>query len=278
MKLKSFANIISALIIILFMGFVFYLGWEQLELEENTYGVVYTKISGWRDEVLDTKGFNWSPEKVIPTIYTVHKFKIEEHSFKSEHQGYLSSYKLYLPDDSIDPDNFKYNCSVIIDYKLKEDQLTKLVKSGLFTQATFDQWEKNNQLKMKELIESYLNSNIGKSDSNHISNIEESLSEFFSYYSFKNIIINLSKPDTELYSTLKERYLSILKTKSDAEITYISKSLEQQNDEILKLDLLKKYGEVFTQYPIMIEYIKVDNERLLDRAEMEDFIQPRNQN
>lgn len=276
MKLKSFANILSTLIILAFLGFVFYLGWEQLELKENTYGIVYTKTSGWRDKPLSTNGFNWSFEKVIPTNYTVHKFKIEEESLTFKKQGFLPSYKLYLVDNTINEANFKFNYKVTIDYKLKAESLSGMVKSGTFTQESYESWKNRNNKKIEDLISIYIDENIVQS--NLKDGVYEILNESLPHYIFTDLILEVKKPDIELYNRLKGRYLSILETKSEAEVSYISKSLEQQNDEILKLDLLRKYGEVFSQYPIMIEYLKVDNEKLLDRAELKDFIQPRSQN
>lgn len=279
MKLKSFFNTILTLIFLSILGFAFYLGLEQIELDENTYGIVFTKTTGWKDQLLEKKGFKWSIEKVIPTNYKIHKFKIEKIPISINTTETLPSGDLYADFAQIDKSNFKYNYSVNSFVKFKKEYLINYTQKGYFTEETFNNWIENKTNIIKESIISYINHKIELGETLTInSNVSNYITSTFPDFSFDEIIINLKQSDFVLYNTVRSRYINYIETQKEAEKKYLKRSLEDQNELKLKLELIELYGEVFTKYPIMIEYIKADKGLALDRARLEDFIVNQNRN
>ncbi|OQY40222.1 MAG: hypothetical protein B6229_02255 [Spirochaetaceae bacterium 4572_7] len=278
MKLKSFINRILILLLIIFAGFIFWLGWEQLELKENTYGVVFTKTSGWKKKLITTENFNWSFERLIPTNYTIHKFLIEKKSMTISNKSFLPAAELYAGLSSIPSSNFEYNYSIATNVSLKKEKLISLCRNGIITQGSFENWESVKTDNMKESLDNFVKDKINRGETITLSSAARNfLSDEYPNFTIDTIIVTLELPDMPLYTSARNRYLQYIEAKIIADAEYIGESLKQENREALKLDLLKKYGEIFTQYPIMIEYLKVDSGKQLDRASITDFITLQNQ-
>lgn len=278
MKIRTILNTVMLVIIVVFAGFVFWLGLENRELKENSVGIVYTKTSGWSEKVLIPGKFNWSFQKVIPTNYTLHTFLIETQNINFEIKDTLPSSNLYASFNSIEVDNFNYSFNFSGNIKLNSDYIPKLVQDGEFTQDNFLKWQEENIQKIKNILKIYISKSVIISNTLEMNSVtEEYISNLFPYYNFRDIYINIKSPDMELYEVCRKRYIQNIETQTSADEEYLVQSLKQQNEEQLKLDLLKKYGEIFTSYPIMIEYLKIDTDMVLDRATMEDFISPQYQ-
>lgn len=279
MKLKSFFNTILFMLFLSILGFGFYLGLEQVDLEENTYGIVFTKTTGWKDTLLEKKGFRWSIEKVIPTNYIVHKFKIEKLAIAINEAETLPSGDLYADFAKIDKANFQYNYRVNTFVKFKKEYLISYAQKGYFTQETFNSWISNKTKTIEESLTSYINGKIEIGETLTLnSNVLNHITSLFPEFTFDEIIINLKQSDYVLYNSVRNRYINFIETQTEAEKKFLKKSFEDQNELKLKLELIEMYGKVFTKYPIMIEYIKADKGLALDRARLEDFIVKQNQN
>lgn len=278
MKLKSILNRIMLLLILLFSGFVFWLGLENIKLQENSYGIVYTKISGWSDSILISGKFSWNFEKVIPGNYTVHIFKIEKQDISYTISENLPSSDLYATFNSINSNNFEYSYNLTGSIKFNPDYLSKLTANGTFTRDSFNSWQQKNILEIQNILKNYIKEKIADSETITINGSAGNyISELFPHFYIYDIFININSPDMELYNNCRNRYLQNLTAQTSADKKYLIESLNQQNEEKLRLNLLKQYGEVFTTYPIMIEYLKIDQGMTLNRAVLEDFIAPRNQ-
>lgn len=278
MKLKSALNRLMLTIIIIFLGFVFWLGLENRELQENSFGIVFTKTSGWGEKVIDSNKLNWNFEKIIPNNYTLHVFTVKTISINFSQSGTLPSGNLYATFNSIDSTNFKYSYDFTGGLRLNKAYLPKLVAGGTFTMENFEVWQQNSINEIKNILRTYLNDKIISSETITINNAsQEYIYQMYPYFNFDEFFVNLNSPDMLLYNSCRNRYLQNMEAQSSADEKYLIQSLKQQNEENFKLDLLKKYGELFTKYPIMIEYLKIDKGMVLDRATMDDFIAPQYQ-
>lgn len=279
MKLKSFVNRILLLLLLAFFIFVFYLGMEKIELEENQYGIVFTKTSGWSDRIVDKEGFSWSYEKVIPENYNIHKFRIEKSYLELKGNGTLPSGKLYADFSGISDSNFNYSYAISTFFKFNKDYLRDYVIKGYFTEESYSAWIENSKTSISNYINGYINKRVN--DGNYFTfkaDITQDLRSSYPHFHFEELSVNITSPDLNLYKTSREYYINHIEEKIAAEKEFLGESLKQQTNQKVKLELLKMYGEVFTQYPIMIEYIKADQNMILDRAKLEDFIPHQSQN
>lgn len=279
MKIKTFFNTIFLIILLAIAGFVFYLGWEQIDINENSYGIVYTKTGGWKKQLLTKEGFTWSIEKLVPTNYTLHQFKITKNSLVTSEDNFYPSGVLYASFSNIPADNFKYSYNLSLNSKFDKNFLIDFVNNGYFNESSFDQWIANKEEALIKSLNEYLNSKINSGETFNLKN--DALSYIkgqFPYFFIDELIINLNPGDRTLYNSARSRYLKYMEEKEIAEGKYLAKKLEQESNHKANLELLEAYGEVFTKYPIMIEYIKADTGMELDRARLNDFISNQNQN
>lgn len=279
MKIKTFFNTILFLIMLAAAGIVFYLGWEQLNINENSYGIVYTKTSGWSDRLLTKEGFSWNIEKVIPTNYTLHQFKILKNNLNMDHKNYYPSGELYATFSNIPKDSFLYSYNLNFNLKFDKNFLVNFVNNGYFNQESYEEWISSKEVAVQKTLKEYLNNKINSGETFNLKgDALNYIKGQYPYFFIDELIINLNPGDRTLYTSARSRYLSYLEEQEIAEGKYLAKKLEQESNHKAKLELLKAYGEVFTQYPIMIEYIKADTGMELDRARLKDFISIQNQN
>lgn len=273
MKIKTAFNIILLLILVAFAVFILYLGWEQRELDESSYGVVHTKTSGWKTDVYSTETFGWSFEKVIPENYKMHIFTIKSNSYGYTHSEELPSAVLYANFSSIKSSDFQYKYTLTASYSFNPQYLVSMTENGSITAESFNEWLTGRTEEIQNILKAYIRERIINSELITLEGACHAyITEQYPYLSFSNININLEKPDMVLYNRARSRYLQNMEIETNAEEEYLLERLRQQNNESLKLDLLRKYGEVFTEYPIMIEYLKIDREMLLDRATLKDLL------
>ena len=237
MKFKKFLNRIMLLTITVFLGFIFWIGIESKNLPENSIGIRYTKTTGWHNKPLESGNFSWSYEKVIPNNYNLHVFNIKPIDISFNTEKSLPSSELYANYNNIDVDNFNYSYRVTSNYKIKNESVLTLVSQGVFTESNFKEWETNNVEKIKNIIDIYISNRILTEDTDNIaSDLKEYLSSEYIYYNINEFNLYLTKPDLELYNTLKSRYLEELTIKESASKEYLVESLKQKNKEQLKLD------------------------------------------
>lgn len=273
MKLKTTFNLLLILILLAFALFLTYLGWEQRELDERSYGVVYTKTGGWKSDIYSTDSFGWSFEKLIPENYKMHIFTINSNNYSYSHSEKLPSAELYANFSSINSSDFNYSYTLTASYSFNPNYLVSMTEDGSITEENFTLWLQDRTNEIQNILKSYIRERVVNSELITIEGACHTyISEQYPYLGFSDIKINMQKPDMVLYNRARNRYLQNMEIETSAEEEYLLESLRQQNSENHKLELLKKYGEVFTQYPIMIEYLKIDRDLSLDRATFEDLL------
>jgi hypothetical protein len=73
-------------------------------------------------------------------------------------------------------------------------------------------------------------------------------------------LVSLDLPDLELYRTAKTFYLELTAVKNSSLQRELVQTAQQRAQNEVKIDLLKRYGTLFEEYPILIQYIEADPE------------------
>jgi len=267
--------IIFLILIILIGGTGFYFGWIQFQLEENTYGVIFTKTGGYDEGIVSPGTFIWRWEALIPTNFTLHSFEITPRSKAFLKKGILPSGDIYgTVLDS--PVQFDYALDLKIQYTLIPDKLPLLVAENGVTPENISEWYDQLELQLSNAVTSLIEERIAAFDSPSDqfllspvnSYLQEELNEKFDYIQIIDVsILELQFPDIALYSTARDYYLSLLLTRRDAEEETLKKERSWMVSEESKLEVLKKYGEVFTEYPGLIQFLA-----LRDQQDLQDLL------
>ena len=73
-------NFICFLILLIFAGFVFFIGWTQIKVKPGTIGIVQSKTSGISSKIVIPGKFSWHKEFLIPTNAQIEKFEYKPYN------------------------------------------------------------------------------------------------------------------------------------------------------------------------------------------------------
>ena len=280
MKVKLFLFFI---LLILIGGAVFYFGWIQFQLEEHSYGVVFSKTSGYEQEVVRPGEFNWRWEALIPTNLTLHEIEVLPQTIDIEKSGSLPSGSVYSAAVEGTTD-FEYSLVLSLAYSLQPEQLPQLVKEDALTADSLDDYYQKAEQRINSLIGSYVENRISSNQDVSIDDFKtsafetsliEELRKKFSHFEIKNVALTqLEIPDIDLYQAARSYYFNMLETRQETETATLQQEREWIVSQESKLEVLKKYGELFTEYPGLIQYMALRENRDLQQLLPEiDLIQ-----
>ena len=134
-------------------------------------------------------------------------------------------------------------------------------------------------------IEQRINSGISGYIENRISRNEDISAEDFKTAAFEQALIEriqgelpfvaiqsvaltqLTVPDIRLYQAARSYYFDLLQTRQETETATLEREREWVVSQESKLEVLRKYGQLFTEYPGLIQYMALG-----ETGEFEDLL------
>lgn len=243
-------------------GTVFYLGWIQIHLGPDLYAVAFTKTGGWDESVMTPGKFIWRWERLIPTNMTLYKFPLKPVSTRIQTQGSFPSADLY---SSLleNPSGFSYSLELSLNFSIKPDNLPSLVTENSLTPDNLDTWYEGIKASLTNRITEGI-INLANSSPDKLltinRNIEDLIITAFPYLDFSEILVlDLNIPDLDLYEKTREKYFEVMEAKSAALIRSLEAAVEKQSQEASRFELLTKYGQLLTEYPILLDYLTLES-------------------
>ncbi|RKX73381.1 MAG: hypothetical protein DRP87_18995, partial [Spirochaetes bacterium] len=252
-------------------------GWIQIHLPANTYAVLFTKTSGFEEEVIKPGEFVWRVEKLIPKNMIIYSFEIKPHSTIVELHGSLPSGEVYASTLDAKPD-FSYSLEFFITFILKPEQLPRLVMDEKLFPDQLDDWYRRIADECAVEASSFLSSKFR--DPAYLGGINyqyETLAEelrdhingFFQSIRIINIIPRkVEFPDLELYQRAKEQYLALLEERQRIFIEETREAARKEAVEENRIKTLSRYGELLSKYPILLKYLALESGKVDIPAEI----------
>ena len=262
---KRISNTFSFLILLGFAGFVFYLGWVQFSIPENHYALAFSKTGGYDSYLMKPGEFYWRWENLFPTNMTLHIFELPWKSNTFSLKGELPSGKEYA---SLlqNPDAFNFDISINMNYRMDPVSLFSMIQKEDFRFDQIDSWYTLFPGSAEAKIKNFILQEIPFDASNY-AQMEKFLLEYlksqFPHAEFSGFYIQeWTLPDIELYEHTRDIYINGIKSNRE-----YAAELEKQNAELerllnSKMDLLKEYGSVLTEYPVLLEYFNLEKEKI----------------
>ncbi len=265
--------IVILIILILLAGTGFYFGWVQFQLSPNTYAVIFTKTSGWEEDVIPPGTFAWRIERLLPTNMTLLTFPLETKTLTIETKGELPSGEVYstLMDN---PSKFTYSFDIKITYTLDPNTLPTLAQKYHLTQdKTETLYEEINQ-QIEAVAHSTIYNLIRSSENTDISSLhtllpkklkETIIEENPSVNVLSAVPLHIQIPDYELYLHLKDQYFQLMETRHESLTEEVSKRSADELESNREFEELTRYGELLTEYPVLLKYLalKKDDKEIL---------------
>ncbi len=272
--------IILLILLIIVGGVVFYFGWIQIQLGPSEFGVIFTKTGGWEEEVISAGKFTWRIAAIIPTNLHLYQYSITPQSVDIRSEGVLPSGKLYQEYITGNAD-FGFSIRAKIQYQLKPNELPSLAQNSHVLPSNLDEYYSNFNTSLQTETENYLLSYLKSSSSSDgpsliFSDIQSELRDRLSEkYTHINVVsVHFSSavfPDFELYQRAKEIYFSVLETREQATNEAAQNLSFDKAREENSLDLLKKYGQVLADYPVLLDYFKLVQEEGVDPLSLNEL-------
>ena len=264
--------------LIIIAGVIGYFGW--IRVPENTVALGFSTITGYDSTFMESGKLNWRWQKLVPKCYILKMYPLDIESAEVSVSQTLPSGELYATEMNGNPD-FSFSVKYAATYKIKEDSLYAMATSGALGDSGLDTFYASVQEKLQNVAASLLGEEISKAmagstfsqkslEESVRARIQEQLADL-EIISFDSV--EAKYPDIELYKAAKARYMENMEKKQEMAAQQ-EKEKEDFNTKIdQRIELLKKYGELLTQYPILIEYFKSKNESLLPEGlKIEDII------
>ncbi len=246
------------ILLIILSGAVLYFGWVQIP--ENSQAVVFSRITGYEKNALESGSFHWRWQKLIPGTFQVHFFNVSTHREEVTSEGMLPSGELYSAILTGNPD-FSYKSSFTITYRINSEDLPEYFKNNSITPEDSEKWYTEKDRIIETEGKKFLNSLMGTGETGSLSEIEKKLTD----HMIRNItditITDLTMsyyniPDMDLYNEAKRQYLNLIKKRESLLLESTSASVREGADLDKQIQMLEKYGELLTKYPILLDYIK----------------------
>jgi len=269
------------LVLVIIAAVIFYFGWIQIRLDEDSYAVIFTKTGGWEEETISPGEFTWRWQRLLPTNLTLHEFTITPHSTSATLRGSLPSAATYGPLlESATP--FSYVISVDVIYRLEPAALPRLVRDDGLRSDVLDAHYDRIDTGMEQLITQSTLQLLEQpaqltSPATAVAALVETLNATLVSSNPGLEIISVSPtrldlPDIQLYLDTKQRYITILDARAEAmRIAAMALATDQTAIDV-ELARLERYGEILERYPILLDYFSLTQDLQSDPLDLESLV------
>ncbi|MFI3258227.1 MAG: hypothetical protein R3Y36_08025 [Spirochaetales bacterium] len=258
--------IVSLIILLIFAGAVFVLGWLEIFVPLDNYGVLISKTSGVSPDVIQAGNFTWRWERLIPTNSQIRTFDAYPQTFSKTIQGTLPSSEIYKNMLEGNPD-FSYSFSIDIVMNIIPDRLPNFVnETGAKDDAKLQEYLNNQADSIARSAIQYILEN-SANDIDFV--IEASLSNTelidgihassrYADLDIASIHINNAKlPDLTMYDYAKTTYEIYQETIRQTLRESAELQGTQAAEDYLELERFSRLGRILADYPSLIDFMAV---------------------
>ena len=269
------------LVLVIIAAVIFYFGWIQIRLDEDSYAVIFTKTGGWEEEIISPGEFTWRWQRLLPTNLTLHEFTVTPHATSATLRGSLPSAATYgALLESATP--FSYVISVDVIYRLQPAALPRLVRDDGLRSGALDSHYYRIDTGMEQLITQSTLRLLERpaqltSPASAVTALVETLTATLVSSNPGLDIISVSPtrlelPDIQLYLDTKQRYITILDARAEAMRTAATELATDQTAIDVELARLERYGEILERYPILLDYFSLTQDLQSDPLDLESLV------
>ena len=267
-------HIMKRIIITLFIlaalgGLVFLGGWAQLTVPPGAYGVVRSKTHGVDPRPVQTGEFRWIWYKLIPTNVAITVFRPERTERAINAANTLPSGGIYAAFAGI-PGDFSWEIQATLAFTINPAALVSLASDkSIDSQEALLQYQ--NELAGR--IESFILGRIAAGDdgdqlvedllqAGESAALEQELARHFPEAA--NISCQVRKaevPDFALYRQVRGLYEDFVTRQRELNNAALEQETGRRMSSRFRFDDLERYGELLTKYPILLDYLQLENSR-----------------
>ena len=265
--------LISILLLLGAAGAIFVAGWIQILLPPATYGVLFSKTGGFDPRVMVPGVFVWRWERVIPNNVTLFLFEVQPQSVTMRLSGELPSAATVasmLPGAAGTAD-FRYQATVGVTFAVRPEALPALVSDEGLTPEDLNRWTEMTGTAMGraalELLQRQAQATALTDLAALEAEIREPLAARFPELQVLGVhFSDLHLPDIEIYERGRRAYLELMDAQYEARRAAViglaherERGLAEQETRRAALQVLREYGAVLQEYPVLIQFLALQN-------------------
>ena len=262
--MKKFSIFLIFLIIL--GGTVFFMGWSQLTVPPGSYGVMRTKTHGLESRVIKDGEFGWFWYKAIPTNAKVSVFNLGPVNRSVRSSGSLPSGQVYASLTGLQAD-FTWEISVELGFSLKPDFLPEISRrENIEDNSGLRKIEENLAIRIENLVLQRLRVYAENEELESLifaapmPDLERVIQRTFpEIENFSCRIQVVRFPDYALYRSLKALYQEYLAHQNIALSQELINEAERRISTRIRLDELAQYGELLTQFPVLLQFLMMES-------------------
>lgn len=265
--------LISILLLLGAAGAIFVAGWIQILLPPATYGVLFSKTGGFDSRVMVPGVFVWRWERVIPNNVTLFLFEVQPQSVTTPLSGELPSAEAVasmLPGAAGAAD-FRYQATVGVTFAVRPEALPALVSDEGLTPEDLNHWAEMKGTALGRAALELLQRQAPATALTDLAALEaeirEALAAGFPELQVLDVhFSDLYLPDIEIYERGRRAYLELMDAQYEARRAAVidlaherERGLAEQETRRAALQVLREYGAVLQEYPVLIQFLALQN-------------------
>lgn len=266
--MKRVLIIFVILILLASTGFGF--GYVQLRIDASEVGVLFSRTSGWDPTVHQAGDFSWRWQLLIPKNAQILRFPIEPRRVEVRSRSFLPSADLYREYLEGNPD-LGHRITLRVGYRSLPAAPASLAPHGINPEA-FEDWllEQDDQIRV-EAIEAV--EVAAENGTTSVSDLSQSVHDFlaFSHPELEIISVAVEEivvPDFALYEAGRVAYGEVQASRRQTLVEAASAVARDEARAVSQVDILRRYGAILTEYPVLLEYVRIAAETGADPLEM----------
>jgi|SRR5574344_1229829 hypothetical protein len=207
---------IFIIILLIFFGTIFFIGWTQFKVKPNSFGILVSKTNGIDPTPIKPGEYSWHWEFLLPTNAQIKQFTINPVNTTKTISGNCASGNIYsnLVNTT---DNFDYSFTYSISLTYEPEDVIELLKENIISnQEDLNAYLNNAADLVAKMATDYYLKEAEKNKSFRVEYVRrDELTKEMQIYRevpFVNIAIlsltNSKIPDFELYRRLQQSYLN----------------------------------------------------------------------
>lgn len=238
-----------------------FVGWVQLSLPPDAYGVVFTRARGFEKAVISPQGFTWRWDKLVPGAFTLYSFALTPQSINATVSAELPSGSVYASVAPEKPD-FTVQMRLSALFRLAPEALPGLAENAhLRPDGLVDFYHALSAQIQSTAIDLALSGDTSPGALAHT--VEAGIPNRFPQLVFESVSAAVvHEPDMALYERLKQTYLAMAAARASSLASAAgrlagqeeqAKAADQKQQQ--NLSLLEQYGQLLDKHPSLIKFL-----------------------
>lgn len=257
---------ITLLIILILLGAaIFSVGYVPIRIPAGSVAVLHSKTSGWEVSPIQAGDFAWRWELLIPTNATLHTFPDDPRSLEVRTDALLPSAAVYAPMLEGLP-SLAQTMRFRVRYRFSPESFARYAPRGL-REDSLDRWYRDRDDEIRTtavvaagsaILDLVTSQQLILPVSAVSTRILDQLTHRFPDLEFQAVVIDtLEVPDPQLYRLARDTYRAVQNAREEALLDAARELARGQATADHRASVLQQYGRIFSEYPILLEYLEI---------------------